>query len=107
MAENSRGIRWDFKQLRMEFTVDGKKHVFRGSSFNSKLKTITSRGLEKLLCQSSKCSLIQLCSLQIRIDNGEDFHCYSNGINTVNDEGAPEPVQALLKQYEELFNEPT
>ena len=41
-------IKWDFKQLRMEFVIKGKKHVLRGSSSTAESKTINSRGVHKL-----------------------------------------------------------
>ena len=41
-------IKWNFKQLRMEFIVNEKKHVLRGSSSKVELKTINGRGMEKL-----------------------------------------------------------
>ena len=88
-------IRWDFKQLRMEFTIDGKKHVLQGSSNKAELKTINSKGLEKLLSQPTECSMVHLCSLQIREDTGEGFHYSVNGINVVKEESMPEPVVAL------------
>ena len=65
----------------MEFTIEGKKHVLRGSFTRVKSKTISSKGIEKLFLQSSECSLVHLCSLQLREDF--DLHCFSNRINVV------------------------
>ena len=59
-------IRWDFRELRMEFIVGGKKHVLRGSSSKTELKTINVKGLGKLLSQPFECSMVQLCSLQVK-----------------------------------------
>ena len=98
-------IKWDFKQLRMEFVIEGKKHVLRGSFAKAKLKTISSRGVQKLISQGSECSMVQLCSLQLR--GAPDLHCFSNGIKVIKEDSIHEAVQELLEQYEHLFKEPT
>lgn len=52
-------IRWDFKELKMEFTLHGKRHVLRGSvSKGVELKTTSEKHLSKLLSSNSECSMI-------------------------------------------------
>ena len=100
--ETLREIKWDFKHLRMEFRVNGKKHVIKGGT---DLKTINVKQLDKLLPFSPRCSLIQLCSLQLVEDS--DFHCFINGMTLVNEEKVQKPVNQLLHKYAALFQKPT
>ena len=100
-------IKWDFKQLRMEFSVQGKRHVLRGNSSTAELKTISGKELSKLLPHTAECSIIQLYSLQLEDQGGKEFHCYSNGIGVTSEDQIPEQVVELLNQYESLFKEPT
>lgn len=58
-------IKWDFKQLRMEFMFKGKKHVLRGRT-SVNLKAIKGKQLHKLLGNPTQCSSMQLCNLQMR-----------------------------------------
>ena len=61
--------------------------------------------MEKLLPQSVECSLVHLCSMEMR-DEVESY-CFSSGVNVVDEEVIPVEVQALLEQYDKLFQEPT
>ena len=81
--------------------------MLRGSLSKAKLKTINGKRWEKLLSQPSECSLVQLCSLQIRDETRENFYWFNNGVNVVKGDVMLEPIQALLKQYDGLFQEPT
>ena len=87
-------IKWDFKQLRMEFEIEGKKHVLRGGSSQVELKTVDGKQLDKLLPSSSKCSLVQICSLQMVEDMKS--HCFVNGVTLVNEGRVPETINELL-----------
>ena len=97
-------IKWDFKQLRMEFEIEGKKHVLRGGSSQVELKTVDGKQLDKLLPSSSECSLVQICSLQMVEDMKS--HCFVNGVTLVNEGRVPETINELLQKYESLFLEP-
>ena len=98
-------IKWDFKQLRMEFEVEGKKLVLRGGASAVELKTVTMEQMDKLLPYSSECSLVQLCSLHLKVN--EEFHCFNNGVTLVNENKVPEQIEQLLQKYGFLFKEPT
>ena len=95
-------IRWDFKHLRMEFEVNGQRHVLRGGSVD--LKTVNVKQLHKILSHSSGCSLIQLYSLQ-EVENTK-FHCFNNGITLTKDGKVNKPIEELLLKYDSLFQEP-
>ena len=98
-------IKWDFKQLRMEFEVEEKKLVLRGGASAVELKTVTMEQMDKLLPYSSECSLVQLCSLHLKVN--EEFHCFNNGVTLVNENKVPEQIEQLLQKYGFLFKEPT
>ena len=97
-------IKWDFKQLRMEFEIDGKKHALIGLTF-VELKTVKVKQLDKLLPYSSGCSLVQISSLHL-VDDTQS-HCFSNGITLVNEERVLELINKLIDQHAVLFREPT
>ena len=73
-------IKWDFKHLRMEFEINGKKHILKGGSLEVELKTVSVEQLDKILPYSAECSLIQLCSLNLK-----EAHCFSNAVTLVNE----------------------
>ena len=100
-------IKWDFKQLRMEFLVQGQRHIPKGNPPTTKLKTINGKELSKLLPHIAECFIIRLYSLQLK-DQGEvESHCYSNGVGMTSEDQIHEQVLVLLNQYESLLKEPT
>nr|DAD43229.1 TPA_asm: hypothetical protein HUJ06_001459 [Nelumbo nucifera] len=60
-------IVWDFQQLRMEFRVDGKKHVVRGATTN-KLRVVDGKRIAKSLLQGEQLALLQLCNIEEDVD---------------------------------------
>ena len=98
-------IKWDFKELRMEFKVHGRKHILRGNTGHTKLKTVSSKKMERLLTNSSECSLIQLNSMHLSPSCGET-HCFISGINIEQQDEVPSVIQELLDKYGDLFQEP-
>lgn len=56
-------IKWNFKQMRMEFMYQDRKHVLRGSGSACTLKAMSGKKLNKLLANPVSCCYIQLCSL--------------------------------------------
>ena len=101
-------IKWDFKQLRMEFEVNGKKHILRGGNSGVELKNIEVKQLNKILLHSSECSLVQWYSLQVEenVKGVTNDHCFNNGVSVVTTEDIPQAIKELLQQYEFLFQEP-
>ena len=55
-------IQWDFKQLVMEFTLQGKRHVLRGSQSNQIIHTVFEKEMEKLI---SSCQGAELCCIRV------------------------------------------
>ena len=98
-------IKWDFKHLRMEFMVNGKKHVIKGGTASINLKIVIVKQLDKLLPHSSWCFLIQLYSLQL-VEN-TNFHCFINEVSLITEEKVLELVDQLLHKNTTLFQEPT
>ena len=95
-------IKWDFRELRMEFKIQGRKHVLRGSTSQVDLKIVDSKQMNKLLTSSSECSLIQLNNIQIDL-----LQCFSNYVNMEQQESIPEVIQELLTHFDHLFQEPS
>ena len=77
----------------MEFEINGKKQVLRGSS-SVELKTVNVKQVDKLLPHSSGCSLVQISNLHLIDDTL--FHCFTNGITLVNEEKVLESVNKLI-----------
>lgn len=64
-------IHWDFKQLRMEFVFQNKKHVLRGSIGASTLKAMNGKKLNKLLMNPVSCCALQLFTLNGNFEDEE------------------------------------
>ena len=47
--ETLREIKWDFKELKMEFMVQGRRHVLKGSTSQAELKTISSKQMQRFI----------------------------------------------------------
>ena len=71
------GIKWlaelglilgDFKNLKMEFMVDGRKFVLRGTSIGSK-KLVSTNQIQKDLKHMSQASTIQIFTIQGNEEN--------------------------------------
>ena len=84
-------IKWDFKQLRMEFMVQGKRHVLRGCFEATTLKTISGKQMNKIFLNPGNFSAIQLCSLHLKPE-----------IKTKDDK-IPEEIEELLFSYKDSF----
>ncbi|XP_013594359.1 PREDICTED: uncharacterized protein LOC106302390 [Brassica oleracea var. oleracea] len=99
-------ILWDFLNLRMEFTFQGRKHVLRGISPNS-AKIITGSSLNKLMLQEPQISLLHLRELdntQRSLDSETIlYHIEASGENR-DDSGS---LQQLLSSFADIFEEPT
>ena len=62
-------VLWDFKNLRMEFTANGKKHVLRGGNL-VEVQQVDSNGMQKLLKKKPQGLIAQLSSLQAQASMG-------------------------------------
>ncbi|CAH9099686.1 unnamed protein product, partial [Cuscuta europaea] len=99
-------IIWDFQKLIMEFKVNGKRHVVRGSHNNNKVKIISSQKCQKLIHEgSSQIAMIQLSDF-IDHDN-ELFPGYPTLLSAqigVHDEN--KEIDKLIEKYSIIFEEP-
>ena len=90
-------IEWDFKNLRMAFTYQGRQHVLRGMS-TKKLELMSQGKLSKALKTTS-----YLCMLELIQMPGSS--CMT--LEVEDKDGTPPEVQQLLGAYDDLFLEPT
>lgn len=97
-------IKWDFKQLRMEFNYQGKRHVLIGST-TVQLKTIKGKQLNKFLTSQTHCNNMQLYGLQLRELPGSS--CAAVGVTVAQQPEIPDMIQLLLNEFPNLFEEPT
>ncbi|OMO68849.1 reverse transcriptase [Corchorus capsularis] len=59
-------INWNFKELRMEFTVNGRKFVLRGGNMAQKFKTVGAKAMDKAISQGGECSLVHINCIQVQ-----------------------------------------
>ncbi|CAM8908644.1 unnamed protein product [Rhodiola kirilowii] len=102
-------IWWDFSNLRMEFTLDGIKHVLRGVT-KSECKVIKGGSLNKLLMQGPQIALLQIQEVPDSTIHDSAFepnalisHISASGP----DMSRNSDMQHLLACYSDLFKEPT
>ena len=87
-------ILWDFKNLRMEFMVKGRKFMLRGAT-TSPIKLVSGKQIQKDLRQISYASTTQIFSIQVEEEK------------IVKKQGKePEGLAQLLQQYMMVFLEP-
>ncbi|XP_074265848.1 uncharacterized protein LOC141588299 [Silene latifolia] len=95
-------IIWDFKNLTMEFQLQGRKHVLRGLAAK-RLKSVNSNNLNKLLTNEGQFALLNLCEsttdpceenieCSFLLASTESFHL--------------ETMEPLLLKFKDLFEEP-
>ncbi|XP_074271624.1 uncharacterized protein LOC141595557 [Silene latifolia] len=94
-------VSWNFKQLKMEFMYNKRKHVLRGLA-PQKIKTMVG---------GPSCKMIEtaahLCFLKINTiaSEGSNILCCSNGVRSMGD--YPPELRQLLQGYKDIFEEPT
>ncbi|KAE9621561.1 putative nucleotidyltransferase, Ribonuclease H [Lupinus albus] len=91
-------ITWNFGKLTMNFKVQGRRHVLRGSPYNG-VKTIKHHQLEKVLTEGAHLSMLHLCTKERRLFQSLTTHA----------EQLPIPLQIdqILKQFAEVFADPS
>lgn len=98
-------ILWDFSNLRMEFTLNGNKHVLRGTT-KSDCKLIKSSSLNKLLITGPQIALLHIKegtdSYNLPIQSSL-LHLSASGRNM----STNPDMQSLLLFYADLFDTPT
>nr|KYP59360.1 Transposon Ty3-I Gag-Pol polyprotein [Cajanus cajan] len=91
-------IVWNFDKLKMEFVVDGKRHVLRGSSQNG-IKIIKNQLMEKTLMNG-----VHLSMIQVYPDEGPFLQSLTTHAQQTT---TPTAISALLAKFEDVFEEPT
>lgn len=84
-------VKWDFKNLSMEFHLNGRRHVLRGGK-SDELKVLSPEKMQKLLHKQPQGAIAQLYLLQA------DCH--------VGEEATPLDLEALLSDFAGVFQEP-
>ncbi|XP_017434719.2 uncharacterized protein LOC108341562 [Vigna angularis] len=92
-------ITWNFDKLTMQFSVQGKRMVLRGTT-DIGLKTARKRQLQKTITGGVHLSLLQLCDQ----DNDFLFHSLTTHADC---QLIPNSIEALLLQFHDIFQEPT
>lgn len=83
-------VLWDFKNLKMEFTVLGTKHTLKGGEVPA-VQLVDAKAMEQLLRRNPQGIMAQMCSIQV--ESSEQIQ--------VNPE-----ISILLQNYEDVFSEP-
>ncbi|XP_048503129.1 uncharacterized protein LOC125498867 [Beta vulgaris subsp. vulgaris] len=92
-------VKWNFQQLRMEFTYNGALHVLRGIHPKAPA-TVSGASMTKLM--QTGVSSIHLCFL--KLGNNDDTSLISCLAHEV--EVKPPELELLLTKYQPLFDEP-
>ncbi|VFQ77747.1 unnamed protein product [Cuscuta campestris] len=96
-------IKWNFKDLQMEFQFKGKGHVLRGLQ-GPKVKILEGSQLPKALTEACHFCMLQAAPTRKQQNQrweDDDWQCGSTTTKVT------EPkISGLLKQFEELFQEP-
>lgn len=91
-------IIWDFQKLRMEFMVEGKKHVLRGAS-NARMKVISDTHLDKLVLLGGQLALIHLIYTEPDLMTTVPPTFFFIEATTE----IPSKIQHLLAEYSDIF----
>ena len=70
-------ILWDFKNLKMEFIVDGRKFVLKGTTIGSK-KLVSTNQVQKDLRHMSQAPTIQIFTIQGNEENKVEKEQHGN-----------------------------
>lgn len=84
-------VKWDFKNLSMEFSLNGRKHILRGGR-TDEMKLIGPDKMKKLLQKQPQGALTQICLLQADCNAKED--------------DSPQDLKEVLSAFEDVFQEP-
>ena len=94
-------IHWDFKHLIMEFKLQGRKHILRGSAKDHNIQNISEKEMNKII---SHCQDIQLCCIRVMEANSVDVKALADHNS---EEVVPAEIQLFLETQEAVFAEPT
>ena len=95
-------IHWDFKQLTMDFLLDGKKFSLRGGRPTPQIAAASEREMNKLLTRSDG---IQLGCIQLNAEGHSDLLALNCSDQI--EQGIPAPIQNLLAEQSSVFAEPS
>ena len=86
-------IKWDFKQLKMEFSYDNKVHILRGIR-GTKLQLVSHKGLPKAIQNAGHLFMLQGLPQEITSSQGAE----QSTLHAV-----AEDMATLLGQFEDVF----
>ena len=99
-------IVWNFKELQMKFKRDGKDYMLQGNKgIQQPLLTIPGDKMDKVLVKTAQLSLLQCYELQWVRPLGDEYQ-EKEGKNC-GDREVPGELQAVLEEFEDVFQEPT
>ncbi|XP_042013895.1 uncharacterized protein LOC121762165 [Salvia splendens] len=96
-------IRWNFKNLTMDFTLNGKRHLLRGGSTEQVDHAVSEKEMNKLLAHHEG---IQLCCIQMNTEGHSDLLTMGQE-HTEKDSPIPYHIQSFLDGQSSMFAEPT
>ncbi|XP_019451750.1 PREDICTED: uncharacterized protein LOC109353842 [Lupinus angustifolius] len=91
-------ITWNFDKLTMDFVVQGRRHVLKGSS-NNCVKTIRKQQLHKVLIEEVQLSMLQLCPRDGGLLQSLTTHVEEIVLSS--------QISQLLDNFVEVFEEPS
>ncbi|XP_042027248.1 uncharacterized protein LOC121774436 [Salvia splendens] len=95
-------IQWDFKNLTMDFTLNGQRHLVRGSQKELTVHTVSEKEMTKLLTHNDG---IQLCCIQV--DNERNTTLLSVEKSDESELPTPNSIKLFLEDQKAIFAEPT
>ncbi|XP_042059529.1 uncharacterized protein LOC121804042 [Salvia splendens] len=95
-------IQWNFKNLTMDFTLNGKRHLLRASYNDHTVQAVSEREMSKLLSHTDG---IQLCCIQMNEEGHSDLFTMKSD-STVVLHHSPQ-IQSLLEEHSSVFAEPS
>lgn len=85
-------VQWDFKNLSMEFSLNGKRHVLRGGKKEEVVQVVGPKQMQKLLQKQPQGAIAQICMLHAEVNEVKG--------------DKPQDLEGLLTEFEDIFQEP-
>ncbi|XP_042054806.1 uncharacterized protein LOC121799484 [Salvia splendens] len=95
-------IQWDFKNLTMDFTLKGRRHLIRGDNTKLQVHTVSKNEMNKILTHTNG---IQLCCIQVT-DEGNPTLLSRESTDDY-EVPIPSSIQLFLEDQKAIFAEPT
>ncbi|XP_042059320.1 uncharacterized protein LOC121803777 [Salvia splendens] len=95
-------IQWDFKNLTMDFTLNGRRHLVRGGHNELQVHKVSEKEMNKLLIHNEG---IQLCCIRVTEERTPTLLSVEQNAET--EASLPTDVQLLLEEHKAIFAEPS